>query len=120
NADRPEGRMNLANLYAARGDAGGAIVELRKAIKIDPTSVETRVNLADLYRARGVESEAEGVLRQGLVNLPRAAPLHHALGLTLVRQKRHSDAHREVEQAAKLAPGHARYANVYEVSLSDN
>ena len=119
NADRPEGRMNLANLYAARGDAGGAIVELRKAIEIDPTSVEARVNLADLYRARGTESEAEAVLRQGLVNLPRAAQLHHALGLTLVRQKRHADALREFEQAAKLAPDNARYAYVYAVSLAD-
>ena len=83
NADRPEGRMNLANLYATRGDVERAIAEFRKALEIDPTSVEARVNLADVYRARGAEAEAEAVLREGIAKTPRAAALHHALGLSL-------------------------------------
>ncbi|MEO8675303.1 MAG: tetratricopeptide repeat protein [Casimicrobiaceae bacterium] len=119
NADRPEGRMNLGNLYATRGDAAAAIAEFRKALEIDSTSVEARANLADIYRARGAETEAEAVLRQGLAKSPRAAPLHHALGLTYVRQKRSADALRELGDAAKLAPDNARYAYVYAVALND-
>ena len=118
-ADRPEGRMSLGNLYATRGDAAAAIAEFRKALEIDPTSVEARVNLADLYRARGTESEAEAVLRQGIATAPRAAALHHALGLTLVREKRPADGLRELGEAARLAPENARYAYVYAVALND-
>jgi predicted CXXCH cytochrome family protein len=120
NADRPEGHLNLANLHATRGDGEGALAELRLALEIDPTSVEARVNLADLYRARGVEVEAEKVLRDGIARMPRAAPLHYALGLSLVRQKRPADALRELSDARRLAPADARYAYVYAVALNDS
>ena len=78
NADRPEGRMNLANIYAQRQDVGAAVAEYRKAIEIDPTFVAAYVNLADLYRAGGADGEAEKLLREG--HCPRAqgrgAPPH--------------------------------------------
>src|SRR5204863_7980541 len=94
NADRPEGRMNLGNLYAERGDAEGAIAQYRKAIALDPTLAAAYANLADLHRARGADSDAEEVLREGLARNPRAAVLHHVLGLSLVRQKRRSQSWR--------------------------
>jgi len=119
NADRPEGRMNLGNLYVQRGDAGGAIAEYRKAAALDPTFVPAYANLADLYRARGADSEAEAVLREGLVRNPRAAVLHHALGLALVRQKQASDGMKALRTATQLAPESARFAYVYAVALND-
>jgi len=117
NADRPEARMSLGNLYAARSDAAGAIAEYKKAIEIDPTFVQAYANLADLYRARGAEGEADVTLRQGLVRSPRAAVLHHALGLSLVRQKRLSEALPELSDANKLAPDDARFTYVDAVAL---
>ena len=119
NADRPEGRMSLGNLYAIRGDAERALAEFRKALEIDPTSVEVRVNLADLFRARGSEADADAVLRQGIARTPGAAALHHALGLSLVRQQRRADGLKELGEAAKLAPGNPRYVYVYAVALND-
>jgi predicted CXXCH cytochrome family protein len=119
NADRPEGRMNLGNLYATRGDAERGAAEFRKALEIDPTSVEARVNLADLYRVQRDEAKAEAVLRQGIAISPRSAALHYALGLTLVRAKRSAESVRELGQAAKLAPDNARFAYVYAVALND-
>jgi len=118
NADRPEGRMNLGNLYAQRRDVGGAIEEYRKAIAIDPTFVAAYANLADLYRAGGVDGEAEKALREGLARNPREAVLHHALGLTLVRQKRNAEGLQELRSAALLAPTSGRYAYVYAVALN--
>jgi Flp pilus assembly protein TadD len=46
--------------------------------------------------------------------------LHHALGLTLVRQKRNEAALEELRQAAALDPGQARYAYVYAVGLNSS
>ena len=120
NADRPEGRTNLGNLYAIRGDAERAIAEYRKALAIDPTFVGAYVNLADLYRARGAEGEALAILRQGLARDPKVAALHYALGLTLVRQKQTAAALKELAEAVRLDPASARYAYVYAVGLNDS
>lgn len=119
-ADRPEGRLALGNLYAARGDAGGAIAEYRKAIELDPTFVAAYANLADLYRVRGAEADAEAVLREGAARNARAAPLQFALGLNLVRQKRTADGLKALAEAFRLAPDDARFAYVYSVALKDS
>ena len=76
-------------------------------------------NLADLYRARGADGEAVAVLREGLARNPRAAALHHALGLALVRQKQTAEGLKALRAAAELAPESARFAYVYAVALND-
>ena len=119
NADRPEGRSRLAQLYALRGDAQEAIAEYRRAIALDPTYQQAYANLADLYRTRGVDGEAETVLKQGIVAVPASAALRHALGLVHVRQKRNAEALAALAEAARLDPGNARYAYVHAVALSD-
>jgi tetratricopeptide (TPR) repeat protein len=120
NADRPEGRTNLGNLYAIRGDPDRAIAEYRKAVAIDPTFVPAYANLADLYRARGAEADAEAMLREGLARNPNAAQLHYALALALVRQKRSVEALKELAEASRLDPREARYAYAEGVALSDS
>jgi len=119
NADRPEGRMALGNLYAQRSDAGAAIPQYRKAIEMDPTFVPAYANLADLYRVRGADGDAVATLREGLARNPRAAVLHHALGLALVRQKQPAEGLKELRTAARLAPENARFAYVHAVALND-
>jgi len=119
NADRPEGRVSLANLHALRGEAESAIAQYRKAIELDPMFVQAYANLADLYRARGAESEAEAALRAGLARNPNAAPLQYALGLALTRQKRPAEAMKALAAAARLDPTQPRYAYVYAVAQND-
>jgi tetratricopeptide (TPR) repeat protein len=119
NADRPEGHLNLGNLHAIRGDPSRALAEFEKAIEIDPHSVEARVNLADLHRARGADREAEAVLRRGIALDTRAPPLHHALGLALVRKKRNAEGVGALCEAGKLAPASGQYAYVCAVALND-
>jgi predicted CXXCH cytochrome family protein len=120
NADRPEGRASLANVYAARGDAESAIAQYRKAIELDPTFVQAYANLADLYRSRGAETESEAALRAGLARNPNAAALQYALGLALTRQKRAADAMKAFADAVRLDPTSSRYAYVYAVALNDS
>ncbi|GEP07571.1 hypothetical protein MOX02_56090 [Methylobacterium oxalidis] len=65
----------------------------------------------------GRDGEGEGVLRQARAASPRDAGLHHTLGLTLIRLKRHAEALDDLRRAAELAPDQARYAYVYAVGL---
>jgi tetratricopeptide (TPR) repeat protein len=119
NADRPEAHTSLGTLEATRGRDAEAVAAYRKALALDPTYVQAALNLADLYRAVAREDEAERTLRAGLKRSPQSAPVHHALGLALVRQKRTDAALAELATAAKLAPEEPRFAYVYGVALYD-
>lgn len=119
NADRPEGRIALGNLYVRRGDDAAAILQYRKAVEMDPTFVPAYANLADLYRLRGADGEAVATLREGLVRNPQGAALYHALGLALVRQKQLAEGMGDLGKAVQLAPENARFAYVYAVALHD-
>lgn len=119
NGDRPEAHLALGTLAAARGATDEAIAELRRALAIDPGLAEAAVNLSDVYRVRGDEPKAEAVLREAIARNPSAAATHHALGLSLVRQRRVADALPELSRAAALAPDDARFAYVQAVALHD-
>jgi len=84
---------------------------------MEPGASALAVNLADLYRMEGRDAEAEATLRAALARTTDPAPLHHALGLALVRQKRMAQAMAELEAAARLAPENPRFAYVYAVAL---
>ncbi|HSQ69968.1 MAG TPA: tetratricopeptide repeat protein [Steroidobacteraceae bacterium] len=117
NADRPENRSNLGGYLLLRGDYGGAEAEYRAALALDARYVPAWVNLADLKRNEQLEAEAEAVLREGLQLLPGDPALHHALGLSLVRQQRPEEAIVELREAAEQAPDNTRFAYVYAVGL---
>ena len=117
NADRAEERTNLAGFFARQGKTSLAEQEYRAAIRLSPRQVPPRVDLADLYRAAGREAEAEILLRQTISEIPEAAAAHHALGLSLIRQKRYDDAIQSLQRAAELEPAQPRYAYVYGVAL---
>ncbi|MBR0714595.1 cytochrome c3 family protein [Bradyrhizobium liaoningense] len=118
NADRPDARTALGSFFARQANAGEAETEYRAALRLDPSFAAAAVNLSDLYRQLGRDGDGERVLREALVTSARDASLHHALGLTLVRQKRNDAALEELQKAASLAPGQAPYAYVYAVGLN--
>ena len=116
-ADRAEAHLALAELAIDLGDLPRAEREYQIAMEIVPAFAATYANLADLHRRQGRESEAEAILRRGLSAAPGDAGLHHALGLSLVRQKRHPEALVELERAAKAPPERARYVYVWAIAL---
>lgn len=118
NADRAEARTALGNFLVRQADAAGAESEYQAAMRLDPFFAPAAINLSDLYRQLGRDNDGERVLREALARSPRDGALHHALGLTLVRQKRSEAALDELRQAAVLDPTQARYAYVYAVGLN--
>jgi Flp pilus assembly protein TadD len=118
NADRPEGRSELANFYARRGRTAEAEAEYKAALRLSAQFAPAAINLADLYRTLGRDRDGEAVLRAAVTASPRDAGLNYALGLVLVRLKRSDEATAAFRQAAELEPDHARYAYVYAVALN--
>jgi len=118
NADRPDARTALGSFYVRQVDASAAEREFRAALRLEPSFAPAAINLSDLYRMLLRDGDGERVLREALSRSARDASLHHALGLTLVRQKRSEAALEELHQAAVLDPGQARYAYVYAVGLN--
>jgi tetratricopeptide (TPR) repeat protein len=118
-ADRPENLTAIGTLDLARGQPEQASAWFRRALSVDPGYVQATVNLAEARRLLGDEAGAESSLRDALARDPNAAVLHHALGLSLVRQARLPEALQALERAAALAPEIARYAFVHAVALHD-
>jgi tetratricopeptide (TPR) repeat protein len=116
-ADWPEANANLGNLRMRQGRPQEAIAAYERALALDACFVGGYVNLADAYRQQNREDDAEKLLRRGLVLLPRAPDLHHALGLLLVRKGDRTAALRELALAANLAPDNVRYSYVYAIGL---
>jgi Flp pilus assembly protein TadD len=119
NADRPEAQVELGVAWLARGRVNDATAAFREAIAIDRTFPAGYVNLADAYRMGGDEAAADRVLRDAVAAIPADAGVRHALGLSLVRQKRAADAILELREAARLDPANARYGYVLGVALKD-
>jgi Flp pilus assembly protein TadD len=117
NADRPEARSTLGNFFARRGLAADAENEYEAALRLSPQYAPAAINLADLYRQLGRDGDAEAVLRAAIASSRQDAGLHHALGLTLTRQKRPDAALTEFRTAAELEPDRSRYRYVYAVAL---
>jgi predicted CXXCH cytochrome family protein len=117
NADRPEARSTLGHFYAQRGLTGEAEDEYKAALRLSAQYVPAAINLADLYRQLGRDRDGETVLRTAIASSRPDAGLHHALGLTLIREKRSNDALDEFRAASELEPDRSRYAYVYAVAL---
>ncbi len=120
NADRPEAHLNLALLFAKEQHLDRAEDELKTALWLDGGFAPAAVNLADLYRETGREAEGEAVLKTAIQRSPHEASLLHALGLSMVRQKRNQEARNLLRAAADADPASARYAYVYAVAMHDS
>ncbi len=119
NADDPATQVNVGNFYLARGDSKKAEEAYREALNLDPHWLPAYVNLADLLRQTNNDAEGKKLLDAGLARQPKAAALHHSLGLLQVRAKNLQAALSSLKRAAELAPGETRYSYVYAVALHD-
>jgi len=119
NADRAETHVNLGWLAMQLGQFDEAEASYRTAIRLQSSFIPAYINVADLYRAQNRERETEKMLREALLVDPDHADVHHALGLSLVRQKRRREGVEELAKATHRRPGSPRYAYVYAVALHE-
>ena len=120
NSERPEAQVNLAGTYADLGRFPEAELAYRTALRLQPRFVPAYVNLSQLLSGRAREQEAADLLRHGLDIDPGNAVLQHAMGLSLVRQKKHREAMAWLAGAAQAAPEVPRYSYVYAVALQSD
>ncbi|MFA0810182.1 tetratricopeptide repeat protein [Microbulbifer epialgicus] len=118
NSDRPESLVNLGGLHLQKGNPQQAEAFYRRAINRAPYFAPAYVNLADLYRGQGREKDAELLLRRGLTTVEGKASIQHSLGLSLVRQNRHSEAMPFLRKSAESDDTHSRYIYVYGIALN--
>jgi Flp pilus assembly protein TadD len=119
NADRAETHVNLGTLATQLGQLDEAEASYHTAIRLQPSFIPAYVNLADLYRAQNREGETEKLLRAALQVDLNHADVHHALGLSLVRQQRMKEGVAELAQAAEQRSDSPRYVYVYAVALHE-
>ncbi|HUO53651.1 MAG TPA: tetratricopeptide repeat protein, partial [Rhodoblastus sp.] len=117
--ERPEAHANLGALDLARGRIDAAQQQFAAALKLDRTFAPAAVQLAEIARGRGDEKTAEAELAKALADNPGSGALAHALGLSLIRQKRLDEALAKLELATRLSPDDAHYAYVYAIALHD-
>jgi Flp pilus assembly protein TadD len=120
NGDRPEGQSALGVAWMARGRTDLAARAFGEAIRLDAAFAPAYVNLAEVHRLNRNDAQAERVLRDGVRAAPEDAALHHALGLSLVRQRRAVEALAELREAVRLSPSTPRYRYVLAVALHDD
>jgi tetratricopeptide (TPR) repeat protein len=118
NADRPEARVNLGNLYAKQGQSSVAGAEYLAARSLDPNFAPTYVMLAQLYARQHRDADGERTPGEALARMPDDPELHMALGLSLVRQGRSDEALPEFARASEITPDNARYAYVHGNALN--
>jgi len=118
-ADRPESQLSLGVFYTNRKMFEKAKKAYVEAIRLQPKFVPAYINYSDFLLQQGKDKEAFDILQKGLLKIPEAAILHHALGLWYVRNKKQTKAITELKRSVELDKNNARYSYVYAVAIGE-
>ncbi|MEZ4588474.1 MAG: tetratricopeptide repeat protein [Gemmatimonadales bacterium] len=117
-ADLPATRLDLGQLYEARGDPGRAEAEYRAAIALEPGFAPSYVTLATLLEAGGRSADALATLERGVERAGDDPTLHYALGLAHARAEPSRLALAHLGSAARSSPERSDLAVAHAVALN--
>ncbi len=108
-------RNSLGVAYYDQGALGGdgdklALIEFRRAIRIDPKYPDPHVNLGTLMAMLAKPKAAVDEYREALRLDPNNAKAHNNLGWVLAEQNEFDEAGAEFEAALRLQPGYVHAA----------
>lgn len=111
--DRVKAHLDLARGYLNKKNWNRAKTPLRKALEIDPRSVETHVLFAYVYQNEGEKELAENSFKEALRISPRNSQALNNYGTFLFRERRYEEAAKVLRRAA-ADPTYAQRAQSYE------
>lgn len=116
-SERPEAQLSLAQLYQNQGKTEQAEKAFKEALRLQKYYIPAYANYANFMQHQDREKEAYGLLQQG-IKVTNAALLYHALGLWFVRNNEQLNALKNLQKAADMETGNARYQYVYAVAMA--
>ncbi|MGA7225294.1 MAG: tetratricopeptide repeat protein, partial [Candidatus Acidiferrales bacterium] len=102
--DDPSAYVNLALVEISLHHYGDAEQHLKKAVAVDPSSIQAYNDLANFYRLQNRMSEAQQVLQDGIAKNPNGIPLYLDWASILESQNRGEDAEALVDKLRKQMP----------------
>jgi len=96
--------LAYADLYFAKKDANNAIVELQRAIKIQPDSSGAWKSVGVAYMSHGFYKEAKDAILKAVEINPADAVAHRSLGLLCQKLGQHKEAVIALRQFVALTP----------------
>ncbi len=108
NAEQPATVMQQAVFQLDRGDAAGALDQLRRAVRWDPNSAPLHHALAIAASVRGQHAEAVTALQSACRLAPRDAEYRYQLALALNEVGQLDEARVALAETVKLDPQFAR------------
>jgi tetratricopeptide (TPR) repeat protein len=102
--DKPRAWMVLGKALTEATNFAGAEQALRKAVALEPTSLEGRVDLGGALFGQGKYSEAEANYREAIRQQPGLAEAWFNLGLCRMNQRDNEGAIEAFREATRLKP----------------
>jgi tetratricopeptide (TPR) repeat protein len=97
-------RFELGRMLAISGKNAEARSEMEAGLKLDPADSKAQRDLADMSVDAGQYEQAARLYTNLLAANPSDAALHFGLGRVYLKQKKASDAQKELTEAVRLKP----------------
>ncbi len=105
--------VTLGVIHDGTGRAADAVEDFRRALALDPASVEALLGLADADEALGRKDEAEAAHRKALALRPDYWAVHNTAGAFYFAQRRYPEAEAAFQRVVALTPDNPRgYSNL--------
>ena len=118
--DDAGGHFQLGRMLAISGKKAEAVSEMEAGLKLDPADSNAQRDLADMYADAGRYDQAGRLYGSLLALHPSDATLHFGLGRVYLKEKKASDAQRELTQAVRLKPQWGEAYGELAIAASEN